>query len=170
MLLSASIFSRNRTHISLHLRPCPQCAIWIEHSHWSILEFLVCNFPQTSYTEHIVHSTLSSLLYYLLLEYRLHSEVQSLYEIYTTGLKWCKKHRHWTEELRHVHKTRSRWDRIGVLNCLQMCSGRVGCHHKHQHKWITIVQNPWHIAIAIASLHVAVLQAKPATLLLLAGL
>ena len=52
LILSASIFSRNRTCISLHLRPHPWCTIWIERSHWSIFELLACDFPQTSYIEH----------------------------------------------------------------------------------------------------------------------
>ena len=61
LVLSASIFSRNRACVSLHSRPCPWRTIWSEHSHWSIFEFLARDFPQTSYTEHITRWTLSSL-------------------------------------------------------------------------------------------------------------
>ena len=60
ILLSASVFSRNRACVRLHLRPRPRRTIWIEHSHWSIFEFLARDFPQISYTEHIAHWTLSS--------------------------------------------------------------------------------------------------------------
>jgi hypothetical protein len=67
VLRSASVFSQNRARISLHSRPCPQLAIWIEHSHWSIFEFRARDFPKTSHTGHIARSILSSLPYYLLL-------------------------------------------------------------------------------------------------------
>ena len=67
ILWSARAFSRNRARVSLHSRPRPQRTIWIERSHWSIFEFLVRDFPKTSYTEYIARSTLSSPPYYLLL-------------------------------------------------------------------------------------------------------
>ena len=57
-LLSASVFSRNRACVSLHSRPRPRRTIWIKCPHWSIFEFLVRDFPQTSYTEHIARWTL----------------------------------------------------------------------------------------------------------------
>jgi hypothetical protein len=66
LLQSASVFSRNHARVSLHSRPRPQLAIWIERSHWSIFEFLARDFPKTSYTGYIARSILSSLPYYLL--------------------------------------------------------------------------------------------------------
>ena len=47
--------------VSLHSKPHPRCTIWSKHSHWSIFEFLVHDFSQTSYMEHIALWTLSSL-------------------------------------------------------------------------------------------------------------
>ena len=67
VLRSASIFSRNRARVSLHLRPHPQLAIWIERSHWSIFEFLARDLQISSIRGHIRRSTLSSLPLYLLL-------------------------------------------------------------------------------------------------------
>ena len=64
---SARAFSWNRTRVNLHPRPRPQRTIWIEHSHWSIFEFMAHDFPKTSYMEYIAHSILSSPPYYLLL-------------------------------------------------------------------------------------------------------
>ena len=59
---STSVFSRYRARVSKHSRPHPLLAIWIEHSDWSIFEFLVlCDFPKTSCTGNIAHSILSSL-------------------------------------------------------------------------------------------------------------
>jgi hypothetical protein len=53
VLWSASVFSRNRARVSLHSRPHPQLTVWIKRSHWSIFEFLACDFPKTSYMGYI---------------------------------------------------------------------------------------------------------------------
>ena len=58
---SARVFGRNHACISLHSRPRPQYTISIKCSHWSIFEFLVHDFPHTSYTEYIARSILFSL-------------------------------------------------------------------------------------------------------------
>ena len=61
-LWSARAFSQNRACVSLHSRPCPQCTIWIECSHWSIFEFLARDFPKTTCIARLI---LSSPPYYL---------------------------------------------------------------------------------------------------------
>ena len=56
------VFAQYHTLICLHSKPHPQylnCA-------FSIFEFLAHDFPKTSYTEYVVHSTLSSLPYYII--------------------------------------------------------------------------------------------------------
>ena len=64
ILWSARAFGRNCTRVSLHSRPRPQHTIWIEHSDWSIFEFLVRDFLKTSCTEYIARLILSSPPYY----------------------------------------------------------------------------------------------------------
>ena len=58
---STGVFSRYRICVRLHSRPHLQLTIWVECSHWSMFEFLVRDFPKTSYTGHIARSILSSL-------------------------------------------------------------------------------------------------------------
>ena len=58
---STSIFSHYHACVSKRLRLHPLLAIWIEHSDWSIFEFLVRDFPKTSCTGHIACLILFSL-------------------------------------------------------------------------------------------------------------
>ena len=81
ILLSTSIFSWNR---ACHSRPCPWRTIWIECSHWSIFEFLACDF--------ILHRAYSALdtLFFLFIIYSCSEACQSYHD-------WCKRcSSHWS--------------------------------------------------------------------------
>ena len=65
---SFGLFAWYHAFVSLHSKPHPQINTWIAHSHWSVFEFLACDFPKTSCPEctNFAFDTLfSSLLYTL---------------------------------------------------------------------------------------------------------